>query len=123
KGAAVAGATVTASNQTTKQDFTAITDAQGRYKLEGLPAGVYEVKVAAKGFNETRQTDIKLDDDAVKPLDIHLEIAPVEAQVKVSTTAQKGNLDPVYTSLRQLAKTEHDFSGPYAVVNNLKLKR
>lgn len=123
KGAAVSGATVTVTNQTTKQDFTAVTDAQGRYKVEGLPAGVYDVRVAATGFKELRQTDVKVDDDAVKQTDLRLEIAPIEAEVKVSTAAQKGNLDPTYQSLRQLAKLESDFTGNYATVNNLTLKR
>ena len=41
KGAAIPAATVTVTNQVTKQDFTATTDAQGKYKIEGLPAGSY----------------------------------------------------------------------------------
>src|SRR6478672_3974698 len=123
KGGAIPGATVKVTNQTTKQDFTAVTDAQGRYKVEGLPAGVYDVSVVAKGFKDARQTNIKVDDDAVKATDVQLEIAAVEAEVKVSTGSQKGNLDPVYQSLRQLAKLEQDFNGNYAVVNNLTLKR
>src|ERR1051326_4812920 len=121
-GSAIAGAAVTVTNQATKQEFTAVTDAQGVYKVDGLPAGTYDVKVAAKGFNDAIQTGVKVEDDAVKATDVRLEIAPVEAQVKVSTT-QKGNIDPVYHTLRQLAKAEHDFNGDYAVVNNLTLKR
>jgi hypothetical protein len=123
KGAAIPGATVTVTNQTTKQDFRAVTDAQGRYKVEGLPAGVYDVSVVAKGFKDGRQAEVKVDDDSVKPIDLRLEIAPVEAQVKVPTGSQKGNLDPIYQSLRQLAKTDQDFAGNYATVNNLVLKR
>jgi hypothetical protein len=121
KGAAIPNATVTITNQVTKQDFTATTDAQGRYIVEGLPAGSYTVRVTAKGFNEGRRDEVKVKDDAATSLDVRLEIAPLEAQVKVST-GQKGNLDPVYTSLRQLGKGE-DFAGSYATVNNLKLKR
>lgn len=123
KGAAIPGATVTVTNQTTKQEFTAVTDAQGAYKIEGLPAGAYDLSVTAKGFKDTQQADIKVADDSVKQTDLRLEIAPVEAQVKVQTGAQKGNLDPIYQSLRQLAKTDQDFGGPYATVNNLTLKR
>jgi hypothetical protein len=123
KGAAIPGATVTVTNQTTKQAFTAVTDAQGRYKVESLPPGVYDVSVAAKGFKDTRQSDIKIEDDSVKPMDVRLEIAPVEAEVKVATGVQKGNLDPIYQSLRQLAKLDQDFNGNYAVINNLTLKR
>jgi hypothetical protein len=123
KGAAIPGATVTVTNKSTKQSLTAVTDDQGRYKVEGLPAGNYDIAVAAKGFKDGQQADVTIQDDSVRPVDLRLEIASLEAQVKVATGAQKGNLDPLYTSLRQLAKTDQDFSGDYATVNNLVLKR
>ena len=122
KGAAIPGATVTVTNQTTKQDFTAVTDNQGKYKVEGLPAGIYTVRVASKGFNEGRRGEVKVEDDSAASIDVRLEIAPIEAQVKVAG-GQKGNQDPVYQSLRQLGRGDQDFAGNYAVVNNLKLKR
>jgi Carboxypeptidase regulatory-like domain/Peptidase family M1 domain len=121
KGAAIPAATVTVTNQATKQEFTAVTDAQGRYKVEGLPAGVYSVRASVKGFNNGNREDVKVADDAVAAIDLRLEIAPVEAKVKVPI--QKGNLDPVYLSLRQLGRGDQDFSGDYAVVNNLQLRR
>lgn len=123
KGAAIPGASITVRNQTSKQEFTAITDGQGRYKVEGLPAGTYNVTVGAKGFKETQQADVKVEDDSAKSIDIKLEIAGVEAQVKVATGSQKGNLDPIYQNLRQLAKIDQAFAGSYATVNNLILKR
>ena len=123
KGAAIPGATVTVTNQSSKQEFTAVSDAQGRYKVEGLPAGVYAVVVTAKGFKDARQAEIKVEDDSIKSVDLRLDIATVEAQVKVAASSQKGNLDPVYQSLRLLAKADQDFSGSYASVNNLILKR
>jgi hypothetical protein len=122
KGAAIPSATVTVTNQVTKQDYTAVSDSQGRYKVEGLPPGAYSVRVAVKGFAEARQEDVRVEDNATATIDLSLEIAPVQAQVKVQT-GQKGNTDPVYQSLRQLGKTEQDFAGSYAVVNNLLLKR
>ncbi len=121
KGAAISGATVTITNQVTKQDFTAVTDNQGKYKVEGLAAGIYTVRVNSKGFNEGRRDEVKVEDNTSATVDFGLEIAPVEAQVKVS--GQKGNQDPVYQSLRQLGKTDQDFAGNYATVNNLQLKR
>ncbi|HEV8204384.1 MAG TPA: carboxypeptidase regulatory-like domain-containing protein [Pyrinomonadaceae bacterium] len=117
KGAAIFGATVTVTNQVTKQDFTAVTDNQGKYKVESLPAGIYAVRVTSKGFNEGRRDEVKVEDDAAATIDMRLEITPVEAQVKVA--GQKPNQDPIYQSLRQL----DDFSGNYAVVNNLQLKK
>src|SRR6185295_16045762 len=110
RGAAIPGAAVTITNQVTKQDFTAVTDAQGRYKIEGLPAGSYTVRVAVKGFNEGRR-DVNVEDNSAATIDLRLEIAPVEAQVKVPTGGQKGNLDPVYQSLRQLGRSDQDFAG------------
>lgn len=122
KGAAIPGAAVTITNQVTKQDFTAVTDNQGRYKVEGLPAGIYTVRVVSKGFNDGRREDVNVEDDAAATVDVRLEIAPVEAEVKVPS-GLKGNIDPVYQSLRQLGRGDQDFAGNYAVVNNLQLKR
>ena len=122
KGAAIPNAAVTVINQVSKQEFTAKTDAQGRYKVEGLPAGIYTVRVTVQGFNEGRRDAVKVEDDSAATIDVRLEIAPLEAQVKIAT-GQKGNLDPVYTSLRQLGRGDQDFAGSYATVNNLKLKR
>jgi hypothetical protein len=123
KGAAIPAATVTITNEATNQEFTAITDAQGRYKVEGLPAGSYSVRVSVKGFNDGRSEDVKVADNVGTTIDLRLEIAPVQAKVKVPTTAQKGNLDPVYISLRQLGRDDQAFAGDYAVVNNLQLRR
>src|ERR1051325_1110146 len=122
KGGAIPGAAVTVTNQITKQDFTAVTDAQGQYKVEGLPAGSYTVRVAMKGFNEGRREGVNVADDTTATIDLQLQITPVEAEVKV-TPGVKGNIDPVYVALRQLGRNDQDFAGNYAVVNNLLLKR
>jgi hypothetical protein len=121
KGAAVPEATVVVTNEATKQDFTVVTDAQGRYKVENLPPGIYNIRVSVKGFTDGRREQISVKDDGAVSIDLSLEIAPVEAQVKVPT--QKGNLDPVYLNLRQLGKSDQDFAGDYAVVNDLQLQR
>ena len=121
KGAAVAGATVTVTNSTTNQKFTARTDTEGRYKIENLPAGVYALVVSAPGFSELSRDSVKVEDGAAATLDFKLEIAPVEAAVTVGAT--KPNTDPVYQQLRQTAKNETDFGGPFATVNNLVLTR
>jgi len=121
KGGAIPGATVTVTNQETNQVVTAVTDGQGQYKVEGLVAGIYNVKVSAKGFNPGSRDNVKVQDDAVAAVDVRLEVPSVETQVKV--TPQKGNLDPGYQKLRQLGRSDQDFSGDCAVVNNLQLKR
>ncbi|HEX9422423.1 MAG TPA: carboxypeptidase regulatory-like domain-containing protein [Pyrinomonadaceae bacterium] len=121
KGAAVAGASVTITEEVNNQTFTAVTDSQGRYKVEGLPTGVYTVVISAPGFGEARKESVKLEDGATVPVDLRLEVAAVEASVTVAV--MKANSDPVYQQLRQLGKSSQDFSGSFANVNNLVLKR
>ena len=121
KGSVIANALITVFNTVTKQDFSATTDAQGRYKVEGLPAGIYTVRITARGFSEGRRDEVKIEENSAITIDMRLEVAPVEATVKVAT-GQKSNQDPVYQALRQLGKGD-DFAGNYAVVNNLALKR
>src|SRR4029079_6728421 len=73
KGAAVPNAAVTVTNQATKQEFTATTDSQGRYKVEGLPAGIYTVGVVVKGFNGLEIQKVPVTDDSTVTVDGRLE--------------------------------------------------
>src|SRR6266478_4099419 len=83
KGAGIVGAAITVIDPINDQKFTAVTDDQGRYKVEGLTAGVYTVVVSAKGFNDLHRENVKVEEGVATPIDLQLEIAPVEAQVKV----------------------------------------
>jgi Carboxypeptidase regulatory-like domain/Peptidase family M1 domain len=123
KGAIVVGAAVTVTDTDTNQTFTAVTDAQGRFKIEGVPAGTYSLTVSAEGFSEAQRADVKVEEGAIATVDVALEIAPVEAAVTVSTGGQKPNSDPSYQKLREAGKNPDDFAGPYATVSNLVLKR
>lgn len=123
KGAAVAGAAVTITDETGQQKFTAVTDQQGHYKVEGLPAGVYTVVITASGFSDARKETVKVAEGAGVLVDLRMEIAPIESKVEVAGGATRANSDPVYQQLRQQAKSAQDFSGSYATVNNLVLKK
>ena len=117
KGAVVVGAKVTVTDSVTNKTFSALTDQRGQFKIEGLPPGVYSVVVAAPGFSEGRRDNVKVEEGASAAADLKLEIAPVEADVSV--TSMKANTDPVYQQLRQIS----DFTGPFATVRNLIIKR
>ncbi|HMJ25986.1 MAG TPA: carboxypeptidase regulatory-like domain-containing protein, partial [Pyrinomonadaceae bacterium] len=121
KGAIVVGAQVTVTDPATDRKFTATTDTQGRFKVEGLSAGEYTVTISAPGFSEARRETVKVADGAATTVDIKLEIAGLEAAVTVSGV--KANVDPVYQQLRQTGRAEGDFAGPFATVTNLVLKR
>ena len=49
-GAALPGATVTATNSATGQDFSVVTDEGGGFSFSRLPPGTYVVRVNASGF-------------------------------------------------------------------------
>lgn len=123
RGAIVVGAAVTVTDPETNQTFTAATDQQGRFKIEGVPAGTYTLTVSAQGFSEAQRANVKVEEGAVATADFTLEIAPVEAAVTVSTAGEKPNSDPAYQKLRETGKAPQDFGGPYATVNNLVLQR
>ncbi|MBA2734418.1 MAG: carboxypeptidase regulatory-like domain-containing protein [Acidobacteria bacterium] len=124
KGALVAGALVTVTAAATNQKFTATTDRQGRYKVEGLPAGVYLVTVMAKGFSVAVREGIAVVDSQTATLDVKLELAPLaDVGVTIGTGNTKGNPDPLYTQLRQKSVGQDAFSSSFASVNNLILKR
>ena len=85
KGAGVVGARITLTNKASKQTSTTLSDAQGRYKIEGLVAGSYSVTVSAKGFKDGTRDEVAVKDDGTISLDFKLEIASLEAQVKVTS--------------------------------------
>lgn len=123
KGAVIVGAAITVTDSLNERNFTAVTDAQGRYKIEGLPAGVYALVASATGFAEGRRDNVTIEDDRAANVDIKLEVAPVEAAVTVNATGPKPNSDPTYQQLRLSGKTRDEFAGPFAKVNNLILSR
>lgn len=123
KGEVIVGAVITVAGPAADQIATAITNGQGAYKVEGLKAGTYIVTISAKGFANARREAVKVEEGAVVTFDAKLEIAPIESSVNVPAPGLKANADPVYQQLRQLGKTDGDFSGAFATVTNLTLKR
>jgi hypothetical protein len=56
--AVVSGATVTATNNATNQQFTGTTNTQGFFTLRGVPAGNYTVVVEAPKFTRLKISDV-----------------------------------------------------------------
>jgi hypothetical protein len=124
KGAVVVGATVTVTDAAGRPAHAPVeTDAQGRYRIEGLPAGTYVVTASFKGFKEARREQVGVAEGKTATLDFQLEVAPVEGGAVEVKSTTKPNEDPVYRQLRQQAESAQDFAGEYAAVNNLVLKR
>src|SRR5258708_35848807 len=54
------GAFVQAQNTSTRVLVSVLTDKNGRYRIENLPAGKYQVQVKAVGYKAEPQEDVSL---------------------------------------------------------------
>src|SRR6185295_17694415 len=79
--AAVAKATVTATNRGTNQSRTVVTDESGSYSFADLQGGVYNLKVSQQGFKTFEQTDITVSANNVNRVDITLQLGAVNETV------------------------------------------
>jgi Carboxypeptidase regulatory-like domain len=92
-GLAVAGATITATSQTTGMARDGKTDSAGHYLIPLLPVGTYTVRVDASGFQSVESKDLNLQIDEARELDFTLAPAAV-----VTTVAVSGNAVAVETA-------------------------
>src|SRR5260370_39994262 len=80
-GAAVVGATVTATNVDTAIAYTQHTNGQGYYSFQVLPLGKYTVEVQQTGFKGYRQTNLILDVNAALVVDVSLQVGQATEKV------------------------------------------
>src|SRR5690349_9278109 len=73
-GAAIAGATVTATNVETSIKTTQITNGQGFYSFQSLPLGKYTLDVQQTGFKAYRQTELVLDVNSALSVEVTLQV-------------------------------------------------
>jgi hypothetical protein len=79
-GAVLPGATVTATLVSTKSVRSAVTDAEGRYRLVELQPGAYTLRAEAAGFASDVRADVRADAGRSVRLDFKLKPAGVEAE-------------------------------------------
>jgi hypothetical protein len=65
---------------------TTTTDGSGMFRIMGLPAGIYELRVSLRGFT-TLQSTVELIADATTTRDARLALSPLEELVSVSAPA------------------------------------
>ena len=86
-GAAVAGATVTATNVATSIAVTQTTNGQGFYSFQSLPLGKYTVEVQQNGFKTYRETDLTLDVNSALTVDATLQVGQTTEKIEVAADA------------------------------------
>src|ERR1700730_19140311 len=83
-GAPFQGAFVEAQNTKTKTTVIVLSDSQGHYRIEKLPAGEYRVQIRAVGFRAEPQTGVNLSADQNASFDFTLE----KGMVRLSDISQ-----------------------------------
>ncbi len=76
-GAPFEGAFVQAQNTKTRMTFLVLTDKQGHYRTENIPAGEYRVQIKATGFKSDPQSGVSLTADQNASFDFALQKATV----------------------------------------------
>ncbi len=84
-GAAVPGATVTATNQATNVTYTAISNDAGNYTVTSLPVGSYVVKAELSRFKTAATKPIQMEARQIVRLDFKLELGAIEETVEVTS--------------------------------------
>jgi outer membrane receptor for ferrienterochelin and colicin len=105
-GAPLPGAMAEASSPALQGTATAVTDAQGRYRLTLLPPGTYSVTFAIQGFATEKQTNVlvALGRDTSLNADLHLA-TKVQTSVTSEASAVELTSSALGTSLDQRAVT------------------
>jgi hypothetical protein len=86
-GAAIVGATVTATNVETQLGQSQTTNGQGFYSFQSLPLGTYVIQVEQKGFKTYRQTHLVLDVNSALSIDAVLQVGEKTESVDVAADA------------------------------------
>jgi hypothetical protein len=84
QGAAIPGATVTAKSGTTGFTRTETSDAEGLYRLNALPVGLYEVTAELQGFQTVSKKDIEVNVAQNQAVDFSMKVAALAETVNVT---------------------------------------
>lgn len=72
-GAPFEGAFVTAQNTSTRMSFSVLSDTQGHYRIEKLPAGEYRLQSKSVGYRSEARTGVKLKEKQKAAFDFALQ--------------------------------------------------
>src|SRR5215510_5754641 len=97
---AVAGATVTVTDDQTGKERTVTSNGEGAFEVPQLEFGSYSVKIAATGFKTFVATKVKIDAGREYQLNALLEVGQIVEQVVVTAGA-----DPINASNAELSMT------------------
>ncbi|HKQ91920.1 MAG TPA: carboxypeptidase regulatory-like domain-containing protein, partial [Blastocatellia bacterium] len=83
-GAALPNATIRATQTSTGAEITATTDANGRYRLRGLPSGTYRVSVDSPGFKSAVIERLNLASGKLARNNFQMDVGSVSETASIS---------------------------------------
>ena len=87
-GAVLPGVTVTVSSPALQvRAISAVTAADGEYRVPSLPIGLYQVEYALQGFQTVRREEIRLTVGFAARLDVKMNVGNLEETVTVSAAS------------------------------------
>jgi Carboxypeptidase regulatory-like domain len=108
QGAVVQGATVTAKNIATNATRTAVTNANGQYRILQLQPGFYEVRVTSANFKQSVLESVQVQVGQTASADLALEVGGQSETVTVTSSAEA-----------QIERSDNTVSG---VVNTVQIE-
>ena len=111
--AVVPGAHVEAVNTGTNVKSEANTDERGLYRFTDLQAGIYSVTITSKSFRTFTETNVQVQANDVRRVDVQLQIATTTESVVVSADAVVLQTDKgdVHTEISQQEVEELPYNG------------
>ncbi|MGH9948875.1 MAG: carboxypeptidase regulatory-like domain-containing protein [Pyrinomonadaceae bacterium] len=88
QSAAVVGAKVTVTNSNTGFERTAIANANGNFRIAGIPVGSYTVRVEANGFAANTSENVQVSTGTETDLKFELSTSGVEVSVEVTSAGE-----------------------------------
>ncbi len=83
QGAAIPGATITATNDGTGHKVEAVSDSDGHYSFRNLLPGVYTLGASLQGFRELHQTGLRVSANTAVRVELKLEVGALTETVNV----------------------------------------
>jgi hypothetical protein len=87
-GAVIPGARITLTDVGKQFEYTAVTDAVGRYLLRSLPPSTYDLKIEAPGFTTVVQNGIVLTVNQSANVNVSMQVGAAAQTVEVSAASE-----------------------------------